>query len=444
MASLENVWRMQSEPNPIMELVGVSDIVSDYRIQTAVVRGISVYASLPDKQNDMQDAGVPVAGTIDDLLSKIDVVVDCTPKGIGAKNLDRYREAGVKAIVQGGEKHSLTGHSFVAQANYASALGRDTTRVVSCNTTSTVRTLTALRDAGLLKKARGVLIRRATDPWEADHSGIMNTVVPEDSIPSHQGPDAQTVVPELDVITIAAKAAHTQNHSHFWIVELTKEASRDEVLAAFRAAPRIAFIRMREGVVALNSAIELMKDLERPRGDMWEVGLWEDVLQGFQEAIQSVFPQVTLQRCVIHQIRNSLKYIVWKERKAFAHDLKAIYQAPTREAAETALLTLAETWGEKYAIAVRSWENNWDNLATMFDYTPEIRRLIYTTNLIEGYNRQLRKVTQNRGAFPSPEAARKSLWLAHRDIVQKWTMPIPNWAIILNQLAIRFEDRFPI
>ena len=109
-----------------------------------------------------------------------------------------------------------------------------------------------------------------------------------------------------------------------------------------------------------------------------------DGLQGFKEAIQSVFPRVALQRCVIHQIRHSLKYVVWKERKAFARDLKAVYQAPTRQAAETALLKLAETWGEKYAIAVRSWENNWEDLATMFDYTPEIRRLIYTTNLIEG------------------------------------------------------------
>jgi len=169
-----------------------------------------------------------------------------------------------------------------------------------------------------------------------------------------------------------------------------------------------------------------------------------DGLQGFKEAIQSVFPQVIVQRCVIHQIRNSLKYVVWKERKAFASDLKAIYRAPTREAAETALLRLDETWGEKYPIPVRSWQNNWDDLATMFDYTPEIRRLIYTTNVIEGYNRQLRKVTKNRGAFPTPEAARKLLWLAHQDILRKWTMPIPNWPIILNQLAIRFEDRFPI
>ena len=106
----------------------------------------------------------------------------------------------------------------------------------------------------------------------------MNTVVPEPHIPSHQGPDAQTVVPELDVVTIAAKAAHTQTHNHYWVVQLTREASREEVLDAFRAAPRIAFIRMSDGVVALNSTIELMKDLGRPRGDMWEVAVWEDVL----------------------------------------------------------------------------------------------------------------------------------------------------------------------
>jgi len=141
-----------------------------------------------------------------------------------------------------------------------------------------VRTLLALHQAGLLKKARGILMRRATDPWESDHSGIMNTIVPEPHIPSHQGPDAQTVAPDLDVVTIAAKAAHTQTHNHYWIVEMTRAAGREEVLEAFRAAARIAFIRMQDGVVALNSTIELMKDLGRPRGDMWEVALWEDVL----------------------------------------------------------------------------------------------------------------------------------------------------------------------
>ncbi len=263
---------------PDMELVGVADVVNDYRMKTAAIRGLPIYAALPEKAAGMREAGLSIAGDLDDLLAQSTVIVDCTPKGIGAKNLERYTKAGVKSIFQGGESHTLTGHSFVAQANYESAIGRDSTRVVSCNTTSTVRTLVALRSAGLLKKARGVLIRRATDPWESDHSGIMNTVVPEPHIPSHQGPDAQTVIPDLEVVTIAAKASHTQTHNHYWIVELSRTVEKEEILDAFRAAPRIAFIRMSDGIVALNSTIELMKDLGRPRGDMWEVALWADVL----------------------------------------------------------------------------------------------------------------------------------------------------------------------
>jgi transposase-like protein len=136
-------------------------------------------------------------------------------------------------------------------------------------------------------------------------------------------------------------------------------------------------------------------------------------------------------------------YVTWKDRKIFARDLRAIYQAPTREAAETELLKLSEKWGATYAVAVRSWETNWEDLAPMFDYPAEIRRLIYTTNTIEGYNRQLRKVTKTKGAFPTAEAARKLLFLVTRDITRKWTMPPQNWASILNQLAIRFEGRFP-
>jgi len=261
-----------------MELVGVADVVSDWRIKVAVAKGYPVFASTPEATDAMRAVGVPVAGILGDLLGTIDVVADATPKKVASANLERYRAAGVKSIFQGGEKHSLTGHSFVAQANYASALGRDTTRVVSCNTTSIVRTLGALKRAGLLKKARGVLIRRATDPWESDHTGVMNTVVPEKDIPSHQGPDAQTVISDLDVVTIAVVAAHTTSHLHAWSVELTRPATKDEVLAAFRAAPRIAFLRASDGVVALNSTLELMADLGRPRGDMWEVGLWEDSL----------------------------------------------------------------------------------------------------------------------------------------------------------------------
>jgi transposase-like protein len=169
-----------------------------------------------------------------------------------------------------------------------------------------------------------------------------------------------------------------------------------------------------------------------------------DGLSGFEDALRAVFAGTEVQRCLVHQVRYSLKYVTQKDRKAFTADLKTIYTSPTREAAETALLQLSECWSDKYALAVRSWETNWEGLATMFAYTPEIRRLIYTTNPIEGYNRQLRKATKTKGAFPTAEAVRKSFWLAHQNIAQKWDRPLYNWELILNQLAIRFEARMPL
>lgn len=169
-----------------------------------------------------------------------------------------------------------------------------------------------------------------------------------------------------------------------------------------------------------------------------------DGLTGFKEAIHAIFPQAEIQRCIIHQIRHSLQYVSWKDRKAFVADLKAIYQASTREEAEGNLLQLGETWGKRYAIAVKSWENNWEDLATFFQYSAEIRRLIYTTNAIEGYNRGLRKVVKTKASFPTSEAVRKLLYLANQNITKQWTMPIHNWAHILNQLAIRFVGRFPV
>jgi len=169
-----------------------------------------------------------------------------------------------------------------------------------------------------------------------------------------------------------------------------------------------------------------------------------DGLKGFSEAIASVFPQTIVQRCVIHQIRNSLKYVTWSDRKAFLADLKLVYKAQTREDGETQLLKLAEKWSDKYPAAIHSWEKNWDELSTFFDYPYELRRIIYTTNIIEGYNRQLRKVTKNKGLFPTSKSVRKLLYLAHSNIEKKWTMPIPHWAKIRNQLAIRFEGRYPL
>jgi glyceraldehyde-3-phosphate dehydrogenase (NAD(P)) len=262
-----------------LSLAGVSDVVTDWRARMVIRNGFRLFGATSEAASAMRDAGLSVTGTLDELLGQTDVVVDCTPKRIAARNVDLYRRHRLKFILQGGESHAAAGHSFVAEANYASAVGRDATRVVSCNTTSVVRTLTALKRAGLLRRARGTLLRRATDPWESHAGGIMNTLVPEPEIPSHQGPDAQTVDPDLDVVTMAVKVPETLAHLHYWAVQMTRKASKDEVLEAFRRSSRIALIRVGDGLVALNTVKELMADRGRPHENLYEVALWADMLR---------------------------------------------------------------------------------------------------------------------------------------------------------------------
>jgi transposase-like protein len=198
-----------------------------------------------------------------------------------------------------------------------------------------------------------------------------------------------------------------------------------------------------DGAEGANFWLSVITDLQN-RGvqDVFVAAI--DGLTGFKDAIQSVFPKTQVQRCVIHQIRQSLKYVVWKDRKAFVADLKTVYQAATREKAEANLLQLEQKWGSKYGAAVRSWQNNWEDLATFFEFPKEIRRLIYTTNTVEGYHRQLRKVIKTKGSFPTEQSVRKLLYLATMNITKKWTAPIRDWPLILNQLAIRFEGRMPL
>ena len=166
-----------------------------------------------------------------------------------------------------------------------------------------------------------------------------------------------------------------------------------------------------------------------------------DNLNGFTDTIQSIFPLSDRQICVVHQIRNASKYVVWKERKAFASDMKQIYTAPTKKAAEKALEVFAEKWNHKYPYAIQSWRRNWDELTTFFDFPVEIRKIIYTTNLIENLNGKIRKYTKNKMSFPTDKALEKSVYLALREITKKWTMPIRNWPIILNQFIIIFGER---
>jgi len=263
---------------PDMVLAGVCDVAADWRPRIALAKGFALFGATADHAAAMRAAGLEAVGTLDDLLAQADVVVDCTPKRVAAGNVETYRKRGIRFILQGGEKHQVTGHSFVAESSFDGAVGRDSTRVVSCNTTSIVRTLTALKRAGLLARARGTLLRRATDPWESHQGGIMNTLVPEPRIPSHQGPDAQSVDPTLDVVTMAVKVPETLAHLHYWSVQMTRPTAKEEVLDAFRASSRIALIRMDDGLDALNAVKEMMADLGRTHDNLYEVAVWEDML----------------------------------------------------------------------------------------------------------------------------------------------------------------------
>ncbi len=269
-----------------MELSGVCDITKDWRIKIAVEKNYPIFAFDEDNKNNMKEFGIPINGTLKDLLHSSDIIVDCTPKNVAAFNIEMYKEYGIKFIVQGGEKHEVTGHSFSAENNYTSALGLNSTRVVSCNTTSILRTLTVLKKEGLLKKARGTLLRRATDPWESHLGGIMNTLVPEKDIPSHQGPDAQTVDSELDVITSAVKVPETLSHLHYWNIQLNKKSDKEEILDAFaNRSSRILLINYSDGLESNNTIKEWMLDKGRPYGDMYEVALWRDMLKVIEDEL---------------------------------------------------------------------------------------------------------------------------------------------------------------
>jgi len=166
-----------------------------------------------------------------------------------------------------------------------------------------------------------------------------------------------------------------------------------------------------------------------------------DNLTGFSEAILSVFPQAEVQSCIIHQVRNSLKYVASKDQKAFMKDLKLVYQAINKNLAEDALIKLEDIWGKKYPIVIRSWNTNWDRLSTYFQYDAQIRKMIYTTNAVEGFHRQLRKVTKTKGAFPNDMALMKLIYLTVENISKKWTQPVQNWSLAVQQLCIKFGDR---
>lgn len=261
---------------PDMELVGVTKVKPDYRARLAQEKGIPLYTPDEKTLQTFKDAGYSPRGTLEDLLERVDVIVEATPDEVGAMNKRLYEQAGVKAIFQGGEEHSLIGCSFVAQCNYEQAVGKKMVRVVSCNATALCRVLDSIdRRFGILK-ARVVIARRAGDPHETSRGPIDAVVLDPPSIPSHHAPDVLTVLPKLNLVTMALKVPTTHMHLQSVIVTLRKKPTKEDVIEAFASSPRIMTVQAKTGFNSTASVIDLAREMGRPRNDLFEAVVWTD------------------------------------------------------------------------------------------------------------------------------------------------------------------------
>ena len=259
-----------------MELVGVTAAHPHYKYALAGEKGITLYALDMKSLEAFNGAGYSVKGTLNDLLQRVDVVVDGAPEDNGPVNKGMYQQAGVKAIFQGGEEHELTGTSFVAQCNFEAALGKGSVRVVSCNTTGLCRTIGAVDKAVGVAKARAVLARRATDPDDVKKGPIDAVVLDPTTLPSHHGPDVQTVLPGLNIVTMAFKVPTTHMHLHSLILSLKKEASKEDVVKALRAAPRMTLVDGKSGYKSTANIMDWAREKGRDRNDVYEATVWRD------------------------------------------------------------------------------------------------------------------------------------------------------------------------
>lgn len=259
-----------------MQLVGVTKTKPDYKSKLATEKGIELYAVDLKSLEVFKAAGTPVKGTLNDLLQRVDVIVDCSPEDKGAEHKPLYRQAGVKAVFQGGEEHEVAGVSFVAQCNFDKALGKSMVRVVSCNTTGLCRVIHAI-DLGVgVSKARVVLARRAADPDEVGKGPIDAVVLDPTTLPSHHGPDAQTVLDGLNIVTMAFKVPTTHMHLHSLILSLKKQVGKDQVVQALGRAPRIQLVDGKSGFKSTAHVADLAREMGRPRSDTYEATVWGD------------------------------------------------------------------------------------------------------------------------------------------------------------------------
>ncbi|HEY5538940.1 MAG TPA: type II glyceraldehyde-3-phosphate dehydrogenase [Thermoplasmata archaeon] len=256
-----------------MEIVGVSKMTPNFEARLAIEKGYPLYSTTKDAAAKFDTAGIKVHGALDDMLKEADLVVDATPEESGFK--PAYEKAGVKAIWQGGEEHELTNLSFNAAVNYAECLGARFVRVPSCNTTGLIRTLYPLDVHFGVDHVLALMVRRATDPGDSK-KGPINAIEPELEMPSHHGPDVQSVLPNLNIHTIAVKVPTTIMHLHAVSVGLKRTATANEVLDVWRRSPRLKFVRGAEGVKSTAQIMELARDLGRARSDLYEIAVWED------------------------------------------------------------------------------------------------------------------------------------------------------------------------
>jgi len=258
-----------------MEVVGVAKTKPDFEAKMAIRKGYKLYAAIPERIELFEKAGLPIEGTMEDMIQKADVVTDCSPGKIGAQNKAAYYEkAGVKAVFQGGEKKDVAEVSFNALANYERAVGKNYVRVVSCNTTGLTRLLYKVKQNFGIKKVRATLIRRVVDPKE-DKKGLVNGIMPNPiALPSHHGPDVQTVL-DVDITTVAFKVPTTLMHVHALNIELEKQAKPEDIVEALKAEPRIMLVSSEDGFTSTTKVIEYAREL-RTRYDLFENVVWED------------------------------------------------------------------------------------------------------------------------------------------------------------------------
>ncbi|ELZ42791.1 glyceraldehyde-3-phosphate dehydrogenase [Halorubrum saccharovorum DSM 1137] len=258
-----------------MELVGVTKTSPDYGAEAALRRGYDLYVAIDDRADEFEDAGLGIAGTLDDLLDAVDVIVDCAPGGVGERNRPTYEAHDTPAIYQGGEDAAIADASFNARAS--GEIGDvGSLRVVSCNTTGLSRLLAPLDEAYGVEKARVTLVRRGGDPSETDR-GPINDVVPDPAtVPSHHGPDVNTILPDVDVDTAALKAPVTGMHTHSVNVTLGGEPTTDEVRELLRDETRLFLIPERAGIDGAGTLKDYAADIGRDRGDLWENCVWEE------------------------------------------------------------------------------------------------------------------------------------------------------------------------